>query len=80
MQAGFGGAGLGTGKMETLPKNTSNLRGSGESGSGNNIVLIFNQPSSPPVPSQSEGMIPIVIGTSLNSVMKNHLLLDLAYT
>lgn len=78
LQAGFGGAGLGTGKMETLPRNASNLRGSG--GSGNNIMLVFNQPSSSPAPLQSESMIPIVIGTSLNSVMKNHLLLDLAYT
>ena len=79
--AGFGGAGLGHGSS-AISRSPGVMPDIGYStGPQNTMIIIEEEAPAPMMMGQSEGSSPtIVMGASLNSIMKRKLLTDLAYT
>ena len=79
--AGFGGAGLGHGSS-AISRSPGVMPDIGYSKGPQNTILIIEEEAPPPMMmGQSGGSSPIIVmGASLNSIMKRKLLTDLAYT
>lgn len=79
--AGFGGAGLGHG-TSSIARSTGIMPDIGYSTGPQNTMIIIEEEGPPPmIMQQSGGSSPVIVmGSSLNSIMKRKLLTDLAYT
>ena len=79
--AGFGGGGLGHGKS-MISRSTGRMPDIGYSTGPKNKLIIIEEEGPMPMMQQSSGKSSpvIVMGASLNSIMKRKLLTDLAYT
>ncbi len=79
--AGFGGAGLGHGSS-AVSRSPGVMPDIGYSTGPQNTIIIIEEEAPPPMMmGQSGGSSPIIVmGASLNSIMKRKLLTDLAYT
>ena len=78
--AGFGGAGLGHGSS-AISRSPGVMPDIGYSTGPQNTVIIIEEEAPPMMMGQSEGSSPVIVmGASLNSIMKRKLLTDLAYT
>ena len=79
--AGFGGAGLGHGSS-AISRSPGVMPDIGYSTGPQNTILIIEEEAPPPMMmGQSGGSSPVIVmGASLNSIMKRKLLTDLAYT
>ena len=79
--AGFGGAGLGHGSS-AISRSPGAMPDIGYSTGPQNTMIIIEEEAPPPMMmGQSGGSSPIIVmGASLNSIMKRKLLTDLAYT
>ena len=79
--AGFGGGGLGHGKS-MISRSTGRMPDIGYSTGPRNKLIIIEEEGPMPMMQQSSGKSSpvIVMGASLNSIMKRKLLTDLAYT
>ncbi len=79
--AGFGGAGLGHGSS-AISRSPGMMPDIGYSTGPQNTIIIIEEEAPPPMMmGQSGGSSPIIVmGASLNSIMKRKLLTDLAYT
>ena len=79
--AGFGGAGLGHGSS-AVSRSPGMIPDIGYSTGPQNTIIIIEEEAPPPMMmGQSEGSSPVIVmGASLNSIMKRKLLTDLAYT
>ena len=78
--AGFGGAGLGHGSS-AISRSPGAMPDIGYSTGPQNTILIIEEEAPPMMMGQSGGSSPtIVMGASLNSIMKRKFLTDLAYT
>lgn len=79
--AGFGGAGLGSGSS-AISRSPGAMPDIGASTGPQNTIIIIEEEAPPPMMmGQSGGSSPtIVMGASLNSIMKRKFLTDLAYT